>query len=120
MRRFLKGLVEATIIFGLAIVLIGSLISATVGYFLLCERFGVLWPSVVLVLLYLLSVFIAWAVNKHVKNESKSKGVTSPSSSGGGSVVKLNDLTVARAIQESNKRRSTGVPPDLHRGSKEQ
>lgn len=105
MKRFLNGLIETFEIFGLACMTIGSLGATLVGYLILCDRYGVLWPSVVLVVLYILCVLFARTKSRAVKKrEVSSVGSNNPVSGSTGSVVKLNDETVATAILNARER----------------
>lgn len=108
MKRFMEGLVESLAIFGLAVICCGGIGATCVGYLVLCDRYGVLWPSVAICSLYLLCVLLAALWFKVVKKRevpNVARDDTKPS--GGSSVVKLDDLTVATAIREAKQRERT-------------
>lgn len=108
MRPLLKAAVEGLIIMAAVVAIVGEMVAFVVTATVAAEKLGVwVFPSLILGA-YVLYVIATWAYyrRKEVKrNDMAPEAVPGPPSSRPSSVVKLDDLTVSRAIQEANERR---------------
>lgn len=115
--KLVQAVVQALDDLFVATMTVGATVGFFVGYFWLSDRFGPLWPSATVLIGY--AAFIVYRIYKPRKkvkrNDSRTEAVPSSGNGGTSSVVKLNDLTVSRAIQES-RARYADVPPDGYKG----
>lgn len=111
--RLVKSFVEALAILGAVVSIVGGTLFFVVFSAAAAQKVGVWLFPVTILGAYLIFVFAVYKFHKGVKkNEVPRVGTNRPDVTRASSLVKLDDLTVSRAIQESTARRLYVKPED--------